>query len=155
MQRGGIRSPMEPIMRKPKMKKPTNSSGPVVKLAVSNQVITHEEMAALDFKPIPTFVGLNDSIDKMERHETFLRKIAIMSRSAVSLLGLPKAEIIANIRKGADRQSDDEIFKALMDGREAADELADMIKQAETRFACAMANVYNEDGSPRPLPDAS
>jgi hypothetical protein len=142
-------------MRKPKMKKPANCSAPIVKLAVSNQVITHEEMAALDFKPIPTFVGINDSLDKMERHETFLRKIAIVSRMAAHLLGLPKAEIIANIRKGADRQSDDEIFEALTDGREAADELADMIKQAETRLACAMANVYNEDGSPRLLPDAS
>jgi hypothetical protein len=135
-------------MKKPKMKKPADCSAPVVKLAVSNQVISHDEMAAVDFKPIPTFVGLNDSFDKMERHEEFLRKIAIVSRLAITFLGRTKAELVENVRE-AGNETNDGMLKWLMDGREAADELADMLKQAETRFAVAMANVYNEDGSPR------
>lgn len=133
-------------MRKPRPK-PLDRSGPVVQLAVNNPIITHEQLAAQHFQPIATFVGLSENFEKLERHEGFLRKIAIVSRFAVSMLGQTKSEMIDGLKKVDDAQPADEMLKWLTDGREAAAELLDMIEQAEARFAIAMANVYNEDGS--------
>jgi hypothetical protein len=139
---------LEDIMRKPKLK-PIDRSTPVVQLAVNNPIITHEQMAALHFEPVPTFVGLSDDFEKLERHEGFLRKIAIISRVAVSMLGLTRAEIIENIRKEENPRRDDEMLKWLMDGREAADELVDMIRQAETRYGIAMARLQPDHAQHR------
>jgi len=65
------------------------------------------------------------------------------------MLGQTKPELIDGLKKMDNARRDDEMLKWLMDGREAAEELLDMIHQAETRFAVAMANVYDEDGKPR------
>jgi hypothetical protein len=136
-------------MKKRNMKKPTDCSAPVVKLAVNNPVCSHDELAAIDFQPVATFVGLPNDLSKLERHESFLRSIAIISRVAVSMLGLSKAEVVENIRKGGDQEHDVEMLEWLADGRKSATELLDMITRAECRYACAMASVYNEDGSLR------
>jgi hypothetical protein len=54
------------MRRKPKMKKPADCSAPVVKLAVDNPIISHEEMAAMDFKPVPTLAEFATDLQKHE-----------------------------------------------------------------------------------------
>jgi len=52
-------------------------------------------------------------------------------------------------------RASDGILKYLADARDAAEQLVNIIQSAELRFAVAMANVYQENGAPRPLSDAS
>jgi hypothetical protein len=110
--------------------------------------ITHEQLAAQDFEPVPEFVGLSDAVKKI--HEQKLDDVSIVSRMSLHLLGLTKAEIIKNMREMAldtDMAEADEMLQTFVNGRELAECLVEMITAAEVRFASAMANVYAEDGS--------
>jgi hypothetical protein len=54
-------------MKKPKMKKPADCSASVVKLAVNNPTVTHDQMAAQDFEPFLEFVNLDAKSGLLER----------------------------------------------------------------------------------------
>jgi hypothetical protein len=126
-------------MRKAKSKKPG---------------ITHAQLAAQPFEPVKEFVDLNSNLEMKERHEAKLQDIAVVSRMAIHRLGLPKTELIENMRKmvaenGGSPKSADEMLKCFVTGRELTKVLLKLIETAEIRFASAMANVFDEDGTMR------
>jgi hypothetical protein len=126
----------------------------VVSLAVSNPIITHEQLAALDWEPSPFFIGFDKNPEAMEEHEEKLRSIGIMSRFAVALLGKTKAELIEAVR-AMDKDRDDDVnsanfLKYMVDARKKIEALLAFVTAIEGRHACAMANVYSEDGARLP-----
>lgn len=137
-------------MKSPKLKKPTDCSAPVVSLAVSNPIITHEQLAAQDFEPSPEFVTVDPGL--LESHEDRLKKISVASRMAIATLGFTKAQLIERTKD--DPETCDSILKFLSDARELTEQLADFIKSAELRHAVALANVCAEDGSVRSVDPA-
>jgi hypothetical protein len=104
----------------------------VVRLAIDNPIITHEELAALEFEPSSRFVGFDQS---------------------------PK-ELIESVR-GMDEKQDEEVNSMnflgyLTDAREKTEAILSFLTAAEIRHACAMANVYAGDEAnlpPIPTPE--
>jgi hypothetical protein len=70
----------------------------VVHLAAETPICTHEELAAMEFKPETYFVGFDKNPQAMEEHEEKLRSIGIMSRFAIVNLGKTKEELIEVVR---------------------------------------------------------
>jgi hypothetical protein len=128
-----------------------------LKLAVSNPICTHQQLAELDFQPCPEFVKFDTNPDAMEEHEDKLRSLGWMSRFALATLGKTKPEVIEMVRKmdeDKDIESSSVKFLWYMTGaREDIEALLAMITSAEIRMACAIANVYedNEEKLP-PIP---
>jgi len=132
----------------------TTTNENVVRLAVHNPIISHEELAAQEFEPSPYFIGFDKNPKAMEEHEEKLRTIAVMSRFAISTLGKSKAELIETVRK-MDEDEDEDVnssnfLKYLLDSRGKVEAVLEFIVLAECRFAVAMANVYSEDGEKLP-----
>ena len=128
-------------------------SGRIISLAVSNPICTHEELAAMDFKPWPPFINFGKDHEAMEHHEQVLRTISITSRFAVSMLGKTKAELVESVRnldKDHDEADSMTFLKYLTEGREKVEALLDFITTAEARHACAMAVVYSGDEEKSP-----
>jgi hypothetical protein len=126
----------------------------VVRIAVSNPIVTHEQLAAQEFEPWPEFVGFDKNPKAMEEHEQKLRSLGIMSRFAIGLLSKTKQELIESVR-AMDKDRDEEVnsmnFLEYMSGaREKVEALLSFITAAEIRQACAMANVYSDDGDKLP-----
>jgi hypothetical protein len=121
----------------------------VVTLAASNPIITHEELAALEFEAEPYFVGFDKDPARMEEHEEKLRSIGIMSRFAVALLGKTKAELIEAVRAmdagDEEKVRSDNFLRYIVGAREKLEALLGFITALELRHACAMANVYPDD----------
>ncbi len=115
--------------------------------------ITHEQLAAQPFEPVPEFANLNSKPTVRERHERQLHDIAVVSRMAIHLLGLPKSEVVQILRsmvaENNNAKSADEMLRTFVKGREMAQALVKVIEAAETRFAVAMANVVDQDGTVR------
>jgi hypothetical protein len=53
-----------------------------------------------------------------ERHEQQLQDIAVVSRMAIDLLGLPKSEVIQNLGSDNNAESADEMLRTFVKGRE-------------------------------------
>jgi hypothetical protein len=120
----------------------------------SKPQITHQQLAAQHFEPIPGFVNLNTNEERKEQHEGALQDISVVSRMAIHLLGLHKSEMIQNMKKKAaedGHRTADEMLKMFVRGRERTEALLKLIECAEIRFASSMASVFREDGSVRGL----
>jgi hypothetical protein len=131
----------------------------VVRLAAaSDPIISHKQLAALEFEPDQFFIGFDKDPRKAEEHEEKLRSIGIISRFAVGLLGRTKAELIEAVRsmdvKGDDEASSDNFLRYIVDARGKLEALLAFVTAFEIRIACAIANVYSEDGKELPpLPE--
>jgi hypothetical protein len=113
-------------------------------------IVTHAELAAMAFEPVPEFVGLTS--EAKETHEAKLQDISVVSRMAIHFLGLKKAEAIDKLRRWAATDgaaAPDEMLKTFAHGRELTQRLVVMLEAAETRFAVALANVVDQDGAVR------
>jgi hypothetical protein len=58
--------------------------------------ITHEQLAAKPFEPVPESANLSSRPTARERHEQQLHDIAVVSR--IDLFGVPKSEAVQNLR---------------------------------------------------------
>jgi hypothetical protein len=133
----------------------------IVRLAAETPICTHEQLAAMEFKPESYFVGFDKNPKAMEEHEDKLRAASVMSRFAVVTLGKTKEELIETVRS-MDKDRDPEASSGnflmwLTDGREKVEALLAFMTAAEVRFACACACVYPDDderGPPLPKPPA-
>jgi hypothetical protein len=138
----------------------TTTNENVVRLAIDNPIITHEELAALPFEPESRLAGFDQNPKAIEDHEEKLRHIGIMSRFAIAMLSKSKAELIESVR-GMDEKRDEEVnsmsFLAyLTAAREKTEAILSFLTAAEIRHACAMANVYAGDKAnlpPIPTPE--
>jgi hypothetical protein len=120
-------------------------TGHVIKLVVDNPIISHDELAAQDFKAEPAFNGRR----RQEAHERMLIDLGISSRMAIGLLGKSKSEILKGMRAfdAEDGKSGvDEVLDAFDIGIEVAETMLSVIQQAKSRYMIALANVYDEDG---------
>jgi hypothetical protein len=121
-------------------------------LAVSNlkrPIITHEELAALDFEPYEPDVSPPDALKTLD--ET-LGQFWAAARSALGVVKMTKVELIAMTRKiGAkgSREEAERLLQFLVGGRELTEGLHKLIEAAEIRTAVALANIY-PDGDDDP-----
>jgi hypothetical protein len=137
-----------------KIKPPADTSGRVVQLAVDNPIITHEELAALEFEPCSHFIGFDKNPKAMEEHEEKLRSMGIMSRFSIAILGMTKAKLIETVRS-MDKAKDEEVSSSAMlcyitGAREKLEAILAFVTAAEFRHASAMACVYSDDGARLP-----
>jgi hypothetical protein len=130
---------------------------PVLRLAVSNPICTHEELAALEFEPFAQFVNFAKNPQAMEEHEEKLKTISVMSRFAIAMLGKTKAEMIQSILdfdEDADEEASSMAFLEYMTrARGNLEALFEFVTAAEIRHACAMANVYSDEERAPPIPE--
>jgi hypothetical protein len=113
----------------------------VVKLAVSNPIITHQQLADQQFEPVADFVNISDSLEKQRSHAAKMQRFEITLRMAIALLGKTKAELIEGVKN---MEGADELLREFSEASDLAKELASMISSAECRVACALANVCDE-----------
>jgi hypothetical protein len=121
-------------------------------LPAGGPCITHEQLAAQDFEPIPSFVGFSSDEQQKQKLEKFLADAAFVVRVSARINERTKAEVIELVKQmdaSDDAAESDEMLKLLVDGRENVQELVAMLEGAEVRFAIAMANVYTEAGELR------
>ena len=124
-------------------------------LAVSNlkrPIMTYEELAALDFEPYEPDISPPDALKTL--NET-LGQFWAAARSALGVLKMTKAELIAMAREVGEKGSRDDaegLLQFLVGGRELTEELHKLIEVAEIRTAVALANVY-PDGDDDPPGD--
>jgi hypothetical protein len=124
-------------------------------LAVSNlkrPIMTYEELAALDFEPYEPDISPPDALKTLD--ET-LGQFWAAARSALGVLKMTKAELIAMAREVGEKGSRDDaegLLQFLVGGRELTEELHKLIEVAEIRTAVALANVY-PDGDDDPPGD--
>jgi hypothetical protein len=126
----------------------------VVRIAASNPICTHQELAALEFEPSSKFVGFDKNPKAIEEHEQKIRTIGVMSRFAIAMLTKTKAELIDTVRS-MDEDEDKEVnsstfLEYMVDAREKLEALLAFVTAAEFRHACAMANVYSEEAEKLP-----
>jgi hypothetical protein len=132
----------------------------IIRLAISNPIATHEELAALPFEPESRLAGFDQDPNAIDDHEQKLRHIGIMSRFAIAMLSKSKAELIEAVRK-MDEKRDEEVNSMsflghLTAAREKTEAILTFLTAAEIRHACAMANVYAGDKAnlpPIPAPE--
>lgn len=149
-------TPNTTTKRQPKMKLPADTSGPIVQLAVDNPIVTHEELAALEFEADPHFASFGNNAKAQTEHEERLRSIGIMSRFSLVILGMTKQELIDTVRsmdKDKDPEADSSSMLYYLTGaREKLEALLAFVTAAELRHASAMACVYPDDDKP-PVPN--
>ena len=79
-----------------------------------------------------------------------------MSKFAIAVLGLTKEQLIEKVRQidaNAEDENDltaDNFLRHMVYAREDLEELLTIVTTAEYRHACAIANVYAEDGTKLP-----
>jgi hypothetical protein len=128
----------------------------VIRLAASTAqpICSHEELAAMQFEPWPSFVGFEQKPGNVEKHRDQINNIGTMSKFAIAVLGLTKDELIEKVRQidgGGDPEvTADNFLRYLVYAREDLEELLTIVTTAEYRHACAIANVYAEDGTKLP-----
>jgi hypothetical protein len=120
--------------------------GNVVQLDTQRREISRAEiasLAALDFEPVPEFVDLCKSPDRLAAHDCKLNTLAVMTRNAIAILGKPKGRLIELVvaLDGADHRHADDLLDSLMAARLIAAGLRDMIRAAEHRLGVAMAHT--------------
>jgi hypothetical protein len=138
----------------------TTTNANIIRLAISNPIATHEELAALPFEPESRLAGFDKNPKAIEDHEEKLRHIGIMSRFAIAMLSKSKAELIESVRN-MDEARDEEVNSMSFLGyltvaRERMEAILSFVTAAEIRHACAMANVYANDKAnlpPIPTPE--
>jgi hypothetical protein len=136
----------------------------VVRLAASTEqpLCSHEELAAMTFEPWPIFVDFEKKPGNLEKHRDQIHNVGTMSKFAIAVLGLTKDQLIEKVRQidgGGDPEvTADNFLRYMVFAREDLEELLTIVTAAEYRHACAMANVYAEDGTklpPIPKPPSS
>jgi hypothetical protein len=124
-------------------------SGRIIRLAASNSICTHKQLADLQFEPEQYFIGFDKDPARMEEHEEKLRSVGVISRFAVALLGKTKVELIEAVRSmdaGDDEQvRSGKFLEYVVDARGKLEALLSFVTALEIRHACAMANVYLDD----------
>jgi hypothetical protein len=113
------------------------------KFMIKRRPITHQQLAAQLFEPVPDFINLNAKPTVREDHERRLEEIGAVSRIALHLLGKSKPELIPDLRAMGCVHAADDLFRSIVEGREAAQALVRLIESAETRVAVALANVID------------
>jgi hypothetical protein len=138
----------------------------VIRLAASTAqpICTHEELATMEFEPWPSFVDFENKPGAVEGHRDQILNLGKMSKFAIAILGMTKEQLIDKVREiDANAESDDDLtadsfLRYLVCAREDLEELLTIVTTAEYRQACAIANVYAEDGTklpPIPKPPSS
>jgi hypothetical protein len=139
----------------------------VIRLAASKPICTHQELAAMEFEPWPSFIGFDNKPGAAEGHRDQILNLGRMSKFAIAVLGLTKEQLIEKVREidanaeANDDENDvtaDNFLRYMVCAREDLEELLTIVTTAEYRHACAIANVYAEDGSklpPLPKPPSS
>jgi hypothetical protein len=138
----------------------------IIRLAASTAqpICSHKELAAIEFEPWPRFVGFDNKPGAMEGHRDQIINLGRMSKFAIAILGMTKEQLIEKVREiDAKAENDDDVtadsfLRHIVYAREDLEELLTIVTTAEYRQACAMANVYAEDGTklpPIPKPPSS
>jgi hypothetical protein len=128
----------------------------VIRLAASTEqpLCSHEELAAMTFEPWPIFVDFEKKSGNLEKHRDQLQNVGTMSAFAIAVLGLTKDQLIEKVRQidsGGDPEvTADNFLRYMVFAREDLEELLTIVTTAEYRHACAIANVYAEDGTKLP-----
>jgi hypothetical protein len=130
---------------------------PVVRLAVANpskllEILSHQEMAAQEFEPIPQLAGSKaKTFEELKKHQERLDDFCVLARMALAILGQTKPELIEALT-GMDREGGyDEVegfVKSFAHGAERGESLVHFLRSAQLRLTVAMHNVYPNDGSP-------
>jgi hypothetical protein len=131
----------------------------VTRLAASTEqpICSHEELAAMEFEPWPSFVDFDIKPGAAEGHRDQILNLGRMSKFAIAILGMTKEQLIEKVREidaNAEDENDltaDNFLRHMVYAREDLEELRTIVTTAEYRHACAIANVYAEDGSKLPL----
>jgi hypothetical protein len=112
----------------------------VIRLAVSNPVLTIKETAGGDFAAVPEFVDLQANRRRTQAQEEKLQRLCAATHLAVIVLGRSKSELVELVRSiENERVGGAELHHGLMRGRELAAAILDMMTAAETRVAAALA----------------
>jgi hypothetical protein len=107
-------------------------------LAGTEQPCTIEQLAAIEFQPVAEFIDYPAALPAI--HEK-LNRLYAGGCIGIGLLGKTKAQLVEIVRglEGDDKPSAEGFHECLTDAREYAEELAQFLTAAETRFAVAMA----------------
>src|SRR5271155_2369963 len=89
----------------------TSVEGNLARLAVSNPLMTVEELANTEFQAVPELANFKNDYKAIKEHGERLRSLSITSRFAIEILGRSKAELIALIK-----EMRDDLAVTLLDG---------------------------------------
>jgi hypothetical protein len=104
--------------------------------------LTHTQLAAFDFAAVKVFRGMTRQ-QRVRRMVRMVRNVRHLAAFATGVLAFDKAELVENVRK--DYATHAQLYLALIDGKEQAREIMQIITNAETtRLAVATAYVENE-----------
>jgi hypothetical protein len=129
----------------------TDTDVNVVRLAVANpakllEILSHQEMAAQEFEPVPQLRGPKaKTFEELKKHQERLDDFCVMVRMALGVLGQTKAELIEaltamNEDGGFDAVED--FVKSFASGAERGETLVHFLRSAQLRLSVAMHNVY-------------
>jgi hypothetical protein len=131
----------------------------VVHLAVSNpekllEILSHREMAAQEFEPVPQLAGPKAAtFEELKKHQDRLEEFGVIVRMALGILGQTKAKLIEFL-EGIDEDGGidavEVVIKDFANGAEQGETLVHFLRSAQLRLTVAMHNVYPDDGSVLP-----
>jgi hypothetical protein len=131
----------------------------VIRLAASTAqpICSHAELAAMEFEPWPSFIDFDNKPGAAEGHRDQILNLGKMSKFAIAILGMTKEQLIEKVREldanaeaSGDDVTADNFLRYMVYAREDLEELLTIVTTAEYRHACAIANVYAEDGAKLP-----
>jgi hypothetical protein len=113
----------------------------VIRLAVSNQVLTSKEMTQFDFEAIPEFVDFQNNFERAKTHSERLQQLSIATHFAIIVLSRSKSELIELVKSMDDdkRVGSAELYRGLIRGQELAAAILGMMTAAEMRVAATQA----------------
>jgi hypothetical protein len=128
----------------------------IVRLAVSNPIMTHEDMAKVEFEPYPKLArGKAKTFKEQQKHQERLNDFCVAARMALGILGMTKAQLVDMVRvfdeeRGFDGV--DEFYKSFQAQVVRGEALIEFLKSAEFRIAVAAHNFYAERSRPETTP---
>ena|ERR1700722_18098176 len=123
---------------------PTNDKA-IVQLVAETPLITMQQLVDQEFEAVAEFANFQTDVASVVAHEEKLRNIAIGSRFAITVLGRSKAELIDLVKSMVEQEDGESeieaLHKCLVDSRNLAEALTEMMMTAECRVAVAIANT--------------
>jgi hypothetical protein len=132
----------------------TSTDNNILRLAVTNpekllEILSHEEMAAQEFEPVPQLRGPKaQTFEELRKHQQRLDDFCVSVRMALSVLGQTKAELIEGLvamEKAVGGEGFDDVEDFVKSFGNAADQAATLVhflRSAHLRLSVAMHNVY-------------
>jgi hypothetical protein len=122
--------------------KATKTGPNVVRLAVSNPILTYDQCRGQDFEAVPQFLDHEKALEIHAKRWSFLDS---MTRVSVLTLGKSKPELIA--MAAGDRDFTVSLAKDLREGIEEAKLMLSLIEGASARLMIALHNAFPDDES--------